>query len=142
MVIRPIILISTLSFVLSLVGCASSPLPKPASTSNKPSIFKVEEDLKTRLGKDERLQGSNIGFDYDGATVILNGTVKDREQFGWAATIAAGTPGVVSVINRLQVEPAATETEVPQGPAPKKPTPKPETPPSQAPSTSAQTSPS
>lgn len=140
MLTRSIILVSTLSFVLSLVGCASSPLPKAVGSSDKPSIFKVKEDLKTRLGKDERLQGSNIAFDYDGAMVILNGTVKDREQFGWAATIAAGTPGVTSVINRLQVEPPATETEVPKSPAPKKPSSQPQTPDRQPASTSAQTS--
>ncbi len=128
MLTRSIILVSTLSLVLSLVGCASSPLPAPTNRSSKPSISKVKEDLKTRLTKDERLQGSNIAFDCDGTTVILNGTVKDREQFGWASTIAAGTPGVTSVINRLQIEPPATETEVPKTPTPKKPLPKPQTP--------------
>lgn len=139
MLIRSIKFVWTLLFALSLVGCASSPQPGTATSSAKPSIFKVKEDLKTRLAKDERLHGSNIGFEYDGATVILNGTVKDREQFGWAATIAAGTNGVTSVINRLQIEPPATESEVPKTPAPKNQVTKPQTLPSQVPSTTAQT---
>ncbi len=129
MLTRSIKLVWTLLFALSLVGCASAPLPTTTSSSAKPSIFKVKEDLKARLAKDERLQGSNIAFDYDGTTVILKGTVKDREQFGWASTIAAGTAGVTSVINRLQIEPAATETELPKTPAPpKKPASKTQTP--------------
>lgn len=133
MLTRSVMLVSLLLLVLSLAGCASAPLPTVSSGSDKPSIYKVQEDLKTRMTKDERLQGSKIDFEYDGATVILNGTVKDREQFGWAATIAAGTPGVTSVINRLQVVPPATETEVPKTPVPKKQVPKPRTPESQAP---------
>jgi hypothetical protein len=133
------IFVSILLLVSLLVGCASAPLPTPTTSSDKPSIYKVKEDLKARLAKDDRLQGSKIDFYYDGATVILNGTVKDREQFGWAATIAAGTPGVTSVINRLQVEPPAAETAVPEAPVPKKQVPKPQTLPSPVPSTTAQT---
>lgn len=132
-------LVSTLLFVLSLAGCASAPMPNVAATSDKPSIYKVTEDLKARLAKDDRLQGSKIDFDYDGATVILNGMVKNTEQFGWAATVAAGTPGVTSVINRLKVEPAAAETQAPKAPAPRKPAPKPQTATPQTPPNSAQT---
>ncbi len=108
----------------------------PATTvrSDRPSIYKVNEDLKARLAKDNRLQGSKINFDFDGVTVILNGKVKDQEQYGWAATVAAGTPGVNSVINRLQIEPQEAEKtqektkEVPaKSAAPKKQIPKTET---------------
>lgn len=142
MLSRSIILSSTLLLVFSLVGCASSSLPKVAPGSDKPSIYQVTQNLKTRLAKDDRLQGSKIDFDYDGVTVILNGTVKDTEQFGWAATVAAGTPGVASVINRLQVKPPIVETQVPKTPAvPRKPAAKPRTLESQTPPTSAQTPP-
>jgi BON domain len=132
MLTRSIVLLSTLVLGLSLLGCDSSSLPV-ASKPEKPSIFKVKEDLHTRLTKDDRLRGSNITFDYDGATVILNGMVKDREQFGWASTIAAGTPGVSSVINRLQVEQAVPAAETPKAPMPKKQIPKTPAPETQAP---------
>jgi hyperosmotically inducible periplasmic protein len=102
---RSIIFVSTALLAFSLVGCSGgSSLPAAAVVSDKPSIYKVNQDLKARLAKDDRLQGSNITFDFDGSTVILNGKVKDQEQFGWAATVAAGTAGVNSVINRLQIE--------------------------------------
>lgn len=139
---RSIILGSTLLLVFLLAGCASSPMPNVATGSDKPSIYKVNQDLKARLAKDDRLQGSKIDFDYDGVTVILNGTVKDTEQFGWAATVAAGTPGVTSVINRLQIKPPVAETEAPKtSTAPRKPAPKPRALESQTPPTSAQTTP-
>jgi hypothetical protein len=133
MLTRSIAIISALVLGLSLLGCDSSPLPATASKQDKPSIFKVTEDLHTRLEKDSRLQGSKITFDYDGASVILNGVVKDREQFGWASIIAAGTPGVSSVINRLQVEQTAPEAETPKPPMPRKQIPKVPAPEPQAP---------
>lgn len=102
-----------LVMVLSLVGCASAPAPK-AATPERRSISAVTQDLHTRLAKDARLQGSTIDFDYDGNTVILHGQVKDKDQFGWAATIAAGTPGVKSVINRLQIATQAPAIPAPQ----------------------------
>ncbi|MBZ5729197.1 MAG: BON domain-containing protein [Acidobacteriia bacterium] len=123
MLTRSIVILSTLVLGLSLLGCDSSSLPA-AAKPEKPSISKVKEDLRTRLDKDDRLQGSKITFDYDGMTVILNGVVKDREQFGWASTVAAGTTGVTSVINRLQVEQSAPEAEKPKAPMPKKQIPK------------------
>lgn len=108
---RSIIFVSAVLLAFSLVGCGGgSPLPATTVTE-KPSIYKVSEDLKARLAKDDRLQGSKIDFDFDGATVILNGKVKNQEQFGWAATVAAGTPGVTSVINRLQIEPKEAEKD-------------------------------
>ncbi len=122
MATRSITFLSSLLLALSLLGCGSAPLPNPAAPS-RPSYAKVTEDLKSRLAKDDRLQGSKIDFDYDGATVILNGTVKDKEQFGWATTVAAGTPGVTSVINRLQVE-AKPETQAPEAQTPKPPAPR------------------
>jgi osmotically-inducible protein OsmY len=81
----------------------------------------VSEDLHKRLAKDDRLHGAKIDFDYDGATVVLSGTVKDKEQYGWASTVAAGTPGVKGVINRLQVETPPTPSApaaptLPEGP--------------------------
>ena len=137
---RPIILVAILLSLLLLAGCSSSPTPTPAPVAEKPNIYRVEQDLKTRLAKDKRLEGSNISFDFDGIAVILNGTVKDSTQFGWAATVAGGTPGVKSVINRLQIAQAkpassAAESQAARNPESKKPEPKAETPESKAVST-------
>jgi hypothetical protein len=108
---RSIIFVSTVLLTFSLVACNGGSTVPATTVTEKPSIYKVSEDLKARLAKDDRLQGSSIDFDFDGMTVILNGKVKNQEQFGWAATVAAGTPGVKSVINRLQIEPKEAEKD-------------------------------
>jgi hypothetical protein len=99
-----------LSICFSLVGCWSSPGPAPVTAAEQRPISLVLRDVQTRIGKDTRLEGSKISINHDGGTVILTGTVKTKEQFGWASTVAAGTPGVKGVINRLQVE-AEAQTE-------------------------------
>lgn len=135
-------LVSILLLLLLMAGCSSSPSPAPATAAEQPNIYRVEQNLKTRIAQDQRLRGSNITFDFDGIAVILNGTVKDSTQFGWAATVAGGTPGVKSVINRLQIEPvkppsAESESQAAKDPESKKPRPKAATPESKA--ASAQT---
>ncbi len=139
---RANILFSILLLLLLLTGCSSSPPPAPGPVAKQPNIYRVEQSLKTRLAADQRLRGSNITFDFDGVAVILNGTVKDSTQFGWAATVAGGTPGVKSVINRLQIEPvkpstADSESEAAKNPESKKPAPKAQT--SESKAASAQT---
>lgn len=130
-------LVSIFLLLLLMAGCSSAPPPAPEPVAEQPNIYRVEQNLKTRFAKDQRLQGSNITFDFDGVAVILNGTVKDSTQFGWAATVAGGTPGVKSVINRLQIEPlkapsAASESQAAKDPESKKPAPKAPTPESKA----------
>ncbi|HEU5402563.1 MAG TPA: BON domain-containing protein [Terriglobales bacterium] len=140
MLTRSITFAATLLLGFSMLGCGSSVKTPQIGASDKPTIYKVQQDLKARFAKDDRLQGSNITFAFDGATVILSGTVKDTAQFGWAATVAGGTPGVQSVINRLQVEPTkpeAAEKPKTQEPA-RKPVPKTET--AKPPTSPAQTS--
>lgn len=114
MVIRSMGRVAIITMALCLLGCGSSPKPRPAPTAVEARpISAVKDDLQKRLTTDNRLHGSKIDFDYDGVTVILNGTVKDKDQFGWAATVAAGTPGVKGVINRLQVEEAENSKNEP-----------------------------
>lgn len=130
-------LVSILLLLLLTAGCSSSPAPAPATAAEQPNIYRVEQNLKTRIAQDQRLRGSNITFDFDGIAVILNGTVKDSTQFGWAATVAGGTPGVKSVINRLQIEQAKppsaeSESQAAKNPDSKKPRPKAPTPESKA----------
>lgn len=142
---RANILLSILLLLLLLTGCSSSPAPAAGPVVEKPNIYKVEQRLKTRLAEDQRLRGSSITFDFDGVAVILNGTVKDSTQFGWAATVAGGTPGVKSVINRLQIKPVKadspdSEPQAAENPTSKKPVPKAQTPEPKA--ASAQTPPS
>lgn len=138
MVIRSIWRVAIITMALSLLGCGSSPKPKRATATVEPRpISVVKNDLQKRLTADDRLQGSKIGFDYDGMTVILHGTVKDKDQFGWAATVAAGTPGVKGVINRLQVEVSAPEAETPKVPGEPRQIPRTQAPEAQSPQANA-----
>jgi hypothetical protein len=135
-------LFSLVLLLLLLVGCGSTPSPAPEPVAKQPNIYQVEQNLKTRIAQDQRLRGSHITFDFDGVAVILNGTVKDSTQFGWASTVAGGTPGVKSVINRLQIEAvkppfAESGSQAAKDPESKKPAPKAPAPESKA--ASAQT---
>ncbi len=122
MLIRAACWTITILIALSTLACSSGDVPNPVAEKRERPISQVMDDVRTRLDKDTRLQGSKITTTYDGGTVILTGTVLDRSQLGWAATVAAGTPGVKGVINRLQVEAQPTPVEPPNSqPRPEKP---------------------
>jgi hypothetical protein len=113
---------ASLSLALILCGCSSAAPSAPApAAAEKRFDHEIVNDVRTKIEKDPRLQGTSINVMCDAGTVILSGTVNSREQFGAAQIIAAGTQGTKGVINRLQVA-SAPEQSIPASPEAKKPT--------------------
>ncbi len=65
----------------------------------------VHDDLLERLGDDRDVDISNIDVIVASGHVVLNGTIPEEHGKERAGEIAAGTPGVSAVENRLRVEP-------------------------------------
>lgn len=85
------------------VGCSSEPAAPQATTAvEKRNDFQIAEEVRGKIEKEPRLQGSAIKVFCNDGAVILSGTVTSREQFGVAQITAAGTKGARLVINRLQ----------------------------------------
>lgn len=98
---------ASLCLGLSLCGCASeTPDAAAPAAVERRYDHQIADEVRGRIQRDPRLQGTTITVMSDAGTVILSGTVSSREQFGIAQVLAAGTQGSKGVINRLQVAPA------------------------------------
>jgi hypothetical protein len=88
-----------------ILTCCGSDTPGAAAPvlAEKRIDSQIVDEVRTKIQKDSRLQGTAITVMCDAGTVILSGTVATREQFGTAQVLAAGTRGSKGVINRLQV---------------------------------------
>lgn len=125
MTIRSLVKLSAaLCLSLVMVGCGSD-TPGPAAPAAPAKRFdhEIVQDVRSKIDKDARLQGSDIKVTCDAGTVILSGSVTSREQFGLAQVAAASTLGTKGVINRLQVPaPAQSTNQSPTDqPKPQKP---------------------
>ena len=125
MTIRSFVKLSAaLCLCLVMVGCGSdTPGAAAPAAPEKRFDHQIVQDVRDRIDKDTRLQGSDIKVTCDAGTVILSGTVNSREQFGLAQVAAASIRGTKGVINRLQVPTPAPVTE--QSPANQPQSPKP-----------------
>lgn len=103
---------AALCLSLGMLGCGSDAPSVSSATAVPEKRFdhQIVEDVRGKIDKDSRLQGSNIVITCDAGTVILSGTVTSREQFGLAQVAAASTKGTRGVINRLQVPAPAQPT--------------------------------
>jgi osmotically-inducible protein OsmY len=105
---------ASLCLGLSLCGCSSATPDAPATVAvEKRFDHQIVDDVRSKIQKDPRLQGTSITVMCDAGTVILSGSVNSREQFGAAQILAAGTLGAKGVINRLQVTPEPDKTVSP-----------------------------
>jgi hypothetical protein len=93
--------ISRTAFVLAVV--ASACLAKPAWA----------EDLATTVANQLRdsgaLSGYRVNVKSKSGTVWLEGRVTDQQQLAAAVGIAEATPGVERVVNRLSIDPPASQ---------------------------------
>lgn len=83
----------------ALAGCASRPVAK--RPLEEVALSDVIED---RIEADERIEGAQIDASTDDGVVVLAGTVQSERDATLAGRIAAGTPGVVAVLNELRIE--------------------------------------
>jgi hypothetical protein len=117
MTIKSVVKLSAaLCLSLIMVGCGSDAPGVAAPTApEKRFDYQIVDDVRSKIQKDSRLQGSNIVVTCDAGTVILSGTIVNREQFGLAQVAAASTKGARGVINRLQVPapPQPTDQSLP-----------------------------
>jgi hypothetical protein len=117
-------LCAALCLSLIMVGCGSdTPGVAAPAAPEKRFDHQIVQDVRSKIDKDTRLQGSDIKVTCDAGTVILSGTVANREQFGLAQVAAASIKGTRGVINRLQTPtpPAATDPSPPTQPKAPKP---------------------
>jgi len=75
--------------------------------SDKEINLKVDNEMQVKFGRTARINASS----YDGV-VLLTGDAFSEKIRGEAAAIAAGTPQVKSVINRLYVGPLASFSQI------------------------------
>ena len=122
MTIKSVVKLSAaLCLSLVLLGCGTdTPGVAVPTVPEKRFDYQIVEDVRGKIEKDSRLQGSNIVVTCDAGTVILSGTIANREQFGLAQVAAASTKGAKGVINRLQV-PAPPQVPDQSSPNPPKP---------------------
>ena len=87
-------------------GCASTPYYH-RSVAETLDDAGITSRVKTDLGTDPMLQGSDIAVETYTGNVQLEGWVKDQRQKEEAERIARGVSGVIAVQNNLEIEPGA-----------------------------------
>lgn len=76
------------------------------AASNKVSDAVITTSVNAELARDPQLSAMAIDVDTEAGRVALQGSAPDRTSRERATQIAAGVDGVVSVDNRLRVQPS------------------------------------
>lgn len=76
------------------------------AASNKVSDAVITTSVNAELARDPQLSAMAIDVDTEAGRVALQGSAPDRKSRERATQIAAGVDGVVSVDNRLRVQPS------------------------------------
>lgn len=100
-------LIAVHAFVLSAI------LMLGVGCSKKPDDAKMSSDIQSRFSQDSGLASKQLTVQANDGVVTLSGNVEDTAQRDVAARLAAAEPGVKTVINNLQVGPAAAAATPP-----------------------------
>jgi len=135
---RHFLLISfLLIFVLVLAGC---------TRGGGRTDAQIASDIQSKIGADLRLANKQISVQTKDGTVVLTGRVETEAEKKMVETYAAGVEGVKTVMNNIEVAPAAAQAAPPPTPEPPAPPPpaarpaaKKPTPPAQKPATQTAT---
>ena len=73
---------------------------------NKVDDAVITTSVKTEIAKDADLSALNVNVDTDNGRVALRGTAPSMVAKEHATTLAAGVKGVVSVDNKLSIDPS------------------------------------
>lgn len=94
------------------------------SASSAPSDQQLTSNVQSKLQGESALAGQNIQVAVNGGVVTLSGTAADAASRALAGNEAGSIPGVKTVVNNLEVQPATTATSAPPAtePAPPAPT--------------------
>jgi len=113
---RHFLLISfLLILVLALTGC---------SRVGGRTDAQIASDIQSKIGADLRLANKQISVQTKDGTVVLTGRVDTEAEKKMVETYAAGVEGVKTVMNNIEVAPAAVQA-VPPPPTPEPPAPPP-----------------
>jgi hypothetical protein len=118
---RHFLLISfLLILVLALTGCGRVGGRTDAQ---------IASDIQSKIGGDLRLANKQISVQTKDGTVVLTGRVDTEAEKKMVETYAAGVEGVKTVMNNIEVAPAAAQAAppppTPEPPAPAPPAPRP-----------------
>jgi hyperosmotically inducible protein len=73
----------------------------------------ITTSVKSQLAADDLVKARNIDVDTNDRVVTLTGNVQSEQEQAKAIQIARGTDGVVDVVNRLSIAPAAAPEGAP-----------------------------
>jgi hypothetical protein len=99
----------------------------------------IASDIQSKIGADLRLANKQISVQTKDGTVVLTGRVDTEAEKKMVETYAAGVEGVKTVMNNLEVAPAAAQAAPPPTPEPPAPAPPAARPAAKKPATPAAT---
>jgi len=128
---RHLLLISFLLILgLALTGC---------SRVGGRTDVQIASDIQSKIGADLRLANKQISVQTKDGTVVLTGRVDTEAEKKMVETYAAGVEGVKTVMNNIEVAPAAVQAAPPPTPEPPAPAPAAARPAAKKPATPAAT---
>lgn len=86
--------------------------------SKAPNDTQIANDIQQKINADSGLQGKQLAVQADKGVVTLSGAVDNDGERDAAARYASAEPGVKTVVNNLQVAPAAPVQAAQAPPAP------------------------
>ena len=89
---------------------ATTPAPKEVPKSGSEDRASLKQRVELSLLADKGVSGFNIDVQVNGEAVTLAGTVDSADSKSAAEKVVAGTEGVSSVANRLEVAAEAKQT--------------------------------
>ena len=118
-----------MTFVLALAGC---------TRGGGRTDAQIASDIQSKIGADLRLANKQVSVQTKDGTVVLTGRVDTEAEKKMVETYAAGVQGVKTVMNNIEVAPAAAQAAAPPTPEPPAPAPQAARPAAKKPATSAQ----
>jgi len=91
---------------------------RPSNQKNPPLVSRedsvITTDVKNKITDDEKLRGLILNVKAHNGIVTLSGTVHSQDELNRAIELAKNTPGVVSVEQKITIDPATvSDTKTP-----------------------------